>query len=394
MILKDRLKKFIQPDWRVCRSCGRRASEKVWKEHLNVCPYCGKYYPLTAKERFRLIFDPGTEEEFGQEVLASDPLHFPGYEEKLEEKQKQTDLQDSAVTAKGKIGGISVIAIVMDTRFFMGSMSTAVGERITRAVEEADRTHVPLIIFCASGGARMQEGIYSLMQMAKTAAAIEKFSEDGGLYISCLTHPTTGGVTASFATLGDITLAEPGALIGFAGPRVIEQTIGQKLPKGFQRSEYLMKHGFVDKIVERKDLKNVLVDILKLHESPAAEKEDRPFTPMMEQTAAGNEHQTKKIAHNGEHRPQRVAASVRVKKTTEKPAVIWQSISKRTQAGSWQNTLKKKIDDGLKNLQKRTDTSGWKNLQKKKDPDSNEHEETHQEKKIGFLPEKEERHVS
>ena len=172
---------------------------------------------------------------------------------------------DSAVAAKGRIGGIGIMVVVMDTRFFMGSMSSAVGEKITKAIEEADRCHIPLIIFTASGGARMQEGIYSLMQMAKTAAAVETFSEHGGLYISCLTHPTTGGVTASFATLGDITLAEPGALIGFAGPRVIEQTIGQKLPKGFQRSEYLEQHGFIDRIVERRDLRPVLIDLLRLH---------------------------------------------------------------------------------------------------------------------------------
>ena len=154
----------------------------------------------------------------------------------------------------------------MDSRFFMGSMSAAVGEKITRAVEYADKNHLPLILFSASGGARMQEGIYSLMQMAKTAAAVREFSEHGGLYISILTHPTTGGVTASFATLGDITLAEPQALIGFAGPRVIEQTIGRKLPKGFQRAEYLYEHGFVDAIVERKDLRETLAKLLLLHE--------------------------------------------------------------------------------------------------------------------------------
>ena len=157
------------------------------------------------------------------------------------------------------------MTVVLDSRFFMGSMSRAVGEKVTRAVEYADAHHLPLLIFSASGGARMQEGIYSLMQMAKTSAAIETFSEHGGLYISFLTHPTTGGVTASFATLGDITLAEPGALIGFAGPRVIEQTINRKLPKGFQRAEYLENHGFVDRIVKRSEMRDVLTDILKLH---------------------------------------------------------------------------------------------------------------------------------
>ena len=159
-----------------------------------------------------------------------------------------------------------MVVLVLDSRFFMGSMSQAVGEKVTRGIEVADKEKCPLIIFSASGGARMQEGIYSLMQMAKTSAAVELFSEHGGLFISYLTHPTTGGVTASFATLGDITLAEPGALIGFAGPRVIEQTINSKLPKGFQKSEYLESHGFVDKIVERKDMRETLIQLLKLHQ--------------------------------------------------------------------------------------------------------------------------------
>lgn len=259
------IRKILPPVWHTCRACGRRTTEEVWKKNHKVCPFCGKYEPLTAKERFTLIFDPGTMRPIGRNVHASDPLHFPGYAEKMKGIQWKTGLNDSAVTARGQIGGTDVVAAVMDTRFFMGSMSTAVGEKITEAVEEADASHVPLIIFSASGGARMQEGIYSLMQMAKTAAAIEQFSEHGGLYISCLTHPTTGGVTASFATLGDITLAEPGALIGFAGPRVIEQTIGQKLPAGFQRSEYLEKHGFVDRIVKRSELRETLSDILRLH---------------------------------------------------------------------------------------------------------------------------------
>ena len=280
--LTELFKKIRTPDWKTCRSCGRRAPVETWKENNEVCPFCGKYYAMTADERFALIFDRGTGKEFGQEVKASDPLHFPGYAEKLKSRQAQTALEDSAVTARGKIGGIQVIAVVMDTRFFMGSMSTAVGERITRAIEEADRTHEPLIIFAASGGARMQEGICSLMQMAKTAAAVENFSEHGGLYISCLTHPTTGGVTASFATLGDITLAEPGALIGFAGPRVIEQTIGQKLPKGFQRSEYLLKHGFVDRSVERSELRDVLIDLLRLHAFPAIQSGSQKTVQMNE----------------------------------------------------------------------------------------------------------------
>jgi acetyl-CoA carboxylase carboxyl transferase subunit beta len=203
--------------------------------------------------------------ELNADLKANDPNDFPEYKDKLSAQKQKTGLEEAAVTAVGKIGGHKAVTIVLDSRFFMGSMSSIVGEKVTRAVEYATNKHLPLIIFSASGGARMQEGIYSLMQMAKTAAAIEEFSASGGLYISYLTHPTTGGVTASFASLGDITLAEPGALIGFAGPRVIEQTIHKKLPKGFQRSEYLESHGFVDMIVERSEMKSTLKKLIELH---------------------------------------------------------------------------------------------------------------------------------
>ena len=198
--------------------------------------------------------------------MPADPLEFPGYPDKLEKLEEETGLMDAAVSAVGKIQDRRAVFAVLDSRFIMASMGTAVGEKITRAAEYAMRHKLPLIIFAASGGARMQEGIFSLMQMAKTAAAIERFQEKGGLYISCLTHPTTGGVTASFASLGDIMLAEPGALIGFAGPRVIEQTIGEKLPEGFQRAEYLLDHGFLDQIVPRSEWRRVLGQLLSLHE--------------------------------------------------------------------------------------------------------------------------------
>ncbi len=255
-----------------CKGCKRRAKTSAWKENLYVCPFCGQYRPMTSQERFRAVLDEGSARELDQGLQGSDPLDFPGYSEKLRAAERKTGLTESAVTMQGTIGGIPVVVAVMDSRFFMGSMSAAVGERITRAIEHADRNHLPLIIFCASGGARMQEGIYSLMQMAKTSAAIQTFSDHGGLYISYLTHPTTGGVTASFASLGDITLAEPGALVGFAGPRVIEQTIGQKLPDNFQRSEYLEEHGFIDRIVARKEMKSILTDILRLHVKPAVQQ--------------------------------------------------------------------------------------------------------------------------
>lgn len=248
-----------------CKKCNRRALKSVWTTGLNICPNCGEYRPLSAHQRLGLIFDGRRYKELGKEIEAKNPLDFPGYDEKMEDVRKNTGLNEAAVSAVGKIDGMKAVVAVLDTRFFMGSMGTGVGEIITQAVEYATAKHHPLIIFSASGGARMQEGILSLMQMAKTSAAIARFSESGGLFISFLTHPTTGGVTASFASLGDITLAEPGALIGFAGPRVIEQTIGEKLPEGFQRAEFMEEHGFVDAIVERKDMKEVLAQLLALH---------------------------------------------------------------------------------------------------------------------------------
>ena len=249
-----------------CKKCGRRALRVRWEEQIFVCPHCGSYGPVGAYYRLEMLYDPGTFQELDRDIVVRDPLDFPDYGEKVKELEKKTGLKEAVVSSKGKIGGFPVVVLVMDNRFLMGSMSQAVGEKITRGIEEADRAHCPLIIFSASGGARMQEGIFSLMQMAKTSAAVEVFSEHGGLFISVLTHPTTGGVTASFATLGDITIAEPGALIGFAGPRVIEQTINRKLPKGFQRAEYLEKHGFVDAIVERKNMRESLMQILSLHQ--------------------------------------------------------------------------------------------------------------------------------
>ena len=258
-------KKDKDPVFVTCKACGRRALKRDWKDNYYVCPVCGKYRSIGAYYRLSLIMDPGSIKELNANLKASDPMDFPEYKEKLSKQKKETGLEEAAVTVVGRIGGHKACVIVLDSRFFMGSMSSVVGEKVTRAVEYATQNHLPLIIFSASGGARMQEGIYSLMQMAKTAAAIEEFSAAGGLYISYLTHPTTGGVTASFASLGDITLAEPGALIGFAGPRVIEQTIHKKLPKGFQRSEYLESHGFVDMIVERRDMKSTLIKLIELH---------------------------------------------------------------------------------------------------------------------------------
>ena len=254
-----------EPQFVECKQCGRRAARTQWTKSLYVCPNCGYHMPIGGYYRLSLVLDHGSFRELDADLAPQDVLHFPEYAEKLTAAQNKTGLREAAVTATGRIGGVACVAAVLDSRFFMGSMSTTVGEKISRAVEHATAKHLPLIIFSASGGARMQEGIFSLMQMAKTSAAIERFSARGGLYISVLTHPTTGGVTASFASLGDITLAEPGALIGFAGPRVIEQTIGEKLPDGFQRSEFQLEHGFVDQVVPRTELKEVLTRILQLH---------------------------------------------------------------------------------------------------------------------------------
>ncbi len=249
-----------------CPTCGQEIPKHQFVEDLYVCPFCGYHHPISGYVRLSLILDHGSFHELNRKLVGQDPLHFPDYESKLASQREKTGLSEAVVTCTGRIDGYKAVVAVMDSRFLMGSMGVAVGEKITRAVEYAQKNKLPLIIFTASGGARMQEGILSLMQMAKTSAAIENFSKSGGLYISYMTHPTTGGVTASFASLGDITLAEPGALIGFAGPRVIEQTIGQKLPEGFQRSEYLEEHGFVDHIVARQDMRATLALLLRLHD--------------------------------------------------------------------------------------------------------------------------------
>ena len=249
-----------------CPACGAAISKRDLVRALYVCPQCGHHHKIGAYLRLSMLLDPHTFQELDERFSMPNVLNFPGYDEKLAQLRRTTGLTEGVVTAKGKVNGRPIIAAVLDSQFLMGSMGVAVGEKITRAVELARKQRLPLVIFSASGGARMQEGILSLMQMAKTSAALEKFSQSGGLYISVFTHPTTGGVTASFASLGDYTLAEPGALIGFAGPRVIEQTIGQKLPEGFQRAEYLEEHGFLDQIVPRAQMRETISLLLTLHE--------------------------------------------------------------------------------------------------------------------------------
>ena len=259
-------RRAARPVFDKCPSCGAVVPKTELSHSLYVCTKCGYHHTIGAYLRLAMLLDSKSFRELDQDLVAPNVLGFPGYEEKLERQRDKTGLMEAVVTARGRVEGRSVAAAALDSRFFMGSMGAAVGEKVTRCVEYAQRNRLPLIIFSASGGARMQEGILSLMQMAKTSAAIQRFREAGGLYISFLTHPTTGGVTASFASLGDITLAEPGALIGFAGPRVIEQTIGQTLPEGFQRSEYLEEHGFVDRIVPRGEMRATISKLLRLHE--------------------------------------------------------------------------------------------------------------------------------
>ena len=248
-----------------CPKCKQIFAKKTVKDNLYVCPACGYHFVISAERRVRKLVDDGNFKLLKCKVAFANPLENPDYEDKIHALQEKTGLDEAVLTCVGKIEGNEAVIAVMSSKFLMGSMGIAVGEKVTNAFEYADRKKLPIIIFTASGGARMQEGILSLMQMAKTSAAVERFSKHGGLYISVLTHPTTGGVTASFATLGDITLAEPEALIGFAGPRVIEQTIGQKLPEGFQRSEFMEEHGFVDQVVPREKMRETLAQILRLH---------------------------------------------------------------------------------------------------------------------------------
>lgn len=253
--------------WIKCGNCKEILYKEDVKKNFSICPNCGKYFRISARRRIRQLIDEGTFEELDEQMQTSDMLNFEGYKSKIKVLQEKAKINEAIKTGIGEINGEKVAIGVMDSNFFMGSMGSVVGEKICRLVEKAIQDKLPVVLFCVSGGARMQEGIISLMQMAKTSATISKLDEAKLLYISVLTDPTTGGVTASFASLGDIILAEPGALIGFAGPRVIEQTIKQKLPEGFQSSEFLLEHGFIDKIVERNKMKQTLYEILKLHKS-------------------------------------------------------------------------------------------------------------------------------
>ena len=251
--------------WVKCTKCKEILYKEDVKNNLNICPNCGAYFRMHINRRLESIIDEGTYKRFDLNIDNVNPLGLEDYEQKIKKLRQKTDLEEAVSCGTGKIEGEDVVICIMDSGFLMGSMGTVVGEKITYAVEKAIELKYPLIIFTVSGGARMQEGIMSLMQMAKTTSAISKLNKAGGLYISVLTDPTYGGVTASFATIADIVLSEPGAMIGFAGQRVIEQTIGESLPEGFQTAEFLLEHGFIDKIVERRELKHTLKRLIDLN---------------------------------------------------------------------------------------------------------------------------------
>lgn len=259
-----------------CDNCSEIYYRKEMEKNLFVCPNCDHHHQMRARKRIKRLLDEDSFIEWDENLTTTNPLQFPDYIEKVEQDQEKTKLKEAVVTGKGTIDGNETAIAVMDSRFRMGSMGSVVGEKITRAIENARKERIPFIIFTASGGARMQEGVLSLMQMAKTSMAIKRFSDEGGLMISVMTHPTTGGVTASFASLGDYNFAEPHALIGFAGRRVIEQTTREKLPKDFQTSEFFLKHGQLDKIVHRHHLKELLSTLVAMHVRED-EVESKPF---------------------------------------------------------------------------------------------------------------------
>lgn len=249
-----------------CPNCKKIMYSKEIAKNLKICFHCDYHYPMNARERLASFLDEGSFEELDSELLSTNPLQFPEYLDKLKKDQQKTNMNEAVVTGIGMVKEKKIVVAVMDSTFRMGSMGSVVGEKITRAIEKAGELAVPFIIFTASGGARMQEGVLSLMQMAKTSVALKRFSDNGGLIISIMTHPTTGGVSASFASLGDYNLAEPGALIGFAGRRIIEQTIREELPEDFQTSEFLLAKGQLDAVISRAELKEKISTILDIHQ--------------------------------------------------------------------------------------------------------------------------------
>lgn len=251
--------------WIKCDKCKEIVYKETVRENMSICPNCGAYFRMHINKRLEMIIDEGSYKKFDLNIDTVNPLNLEEYEQKIKTLRTKTGIPEAVSAGFGKINGEDVVICVMDSGFLMGSMGSVVGEKITYSMEKAIELNVPFIIFCTSGGARMQEGIISLMQMAKTTSAVAKMNKAGILYISVLTDPTYGGVTASFASIADIVLAEPGAMIGFAGQRVIQQTIGQSLPEGFQTAEFLLDHGFIDKIVERQNMKKTIFDLIQFH---------------------------------------------------------------------------------------------------------------------------------
>lgn len=251
--------------WIKCDKCKEIVYKETVRENMSICPNCGAYFRMHINKRLEMIIDEGSYKKFDLNIDTVNPLNLEGYEQKIKTLRTKTGIPEAVSAGIGKINGEDVVICVMDSGFLMGSMGSVVGEKITYSMEKAIELNVPFIIFCTSGGARMQEGIISLMQMAKTTSAVAKMNKDGILYISVLTDPTYGGVTASFASIADIVLAETGAMIGFAGQRLIQQTIGQSLPEGFQTAEFLLDHGFIDKIVERQNMKKTIFDLIQFH---------------------------------------------------------------------------------------------------------------------------------
>ncbi len=270
MEIKNVFKKTEAPKPpKTCKKCGAEHEYAILTENLMICPSCNFYMRMGAQERLSLMVDEGSFRELDKSMKSGNPIDFPEYKQKLEKASESSGLNEAVVCGTGKIDGNRAGVFVMDSNFMMGSMGSVVGEKITRLFEKCTKENLPVVGFTTSGGARMQEGIFSLMQMAKVSGSVKRHSEAGLLYITVLTDPTTGGITASFAMQGDIIVAEPDALVGFAGARVIEQTTGEKLPKGFQHAEFLLEHGFIDLIEERSRLKYTVGTLLKLHERRA-----------------------------------------------------------------------------------------------------------------------------
>lgn len=264
-----REKKDISPDnrlWTKCNDCKEIIFNKKLVENLMICSRCGYHFRISARDRLAITIDEGSFKEFATDIYSLDPLEFPNYLDKLARAKAKTSIDEAVVIGEATIDGYPVVIGVMDFHYMGGSMGSVVGEKVTRAIEKSLETRKPLLLFTTAGGARMQEGMFSLMQMAKTSAAVKKLQHSGTLYISVMTDPTSGGVTASFASLADIIIAEKGALIAFAGPRVIKQTISADLPEGFQRPEFLLEHGMIDMVVDRHNMKDKLAGILKIHQ--------------------------------------------------------------------------------------------------------------------------------